>query len=194
MGLEAALVGKRQHLVVDTGGIADTQDIDASVDELFANPVDSHIALRTYQHLTLAHQCLTDSFYQRSGLACTWRSVDDGHILGTQHFVDSLLLSGIQIREVHGLEDKGLGFLVRIKQVAQIGQTALAPHGPVQGVHHHPIAGLVERQLHTNLLRALQIDKGRVVRHCHHHPVAIDIADGARKLEIADSGLAIAIG
>ena len=33
VSLEASLIGKRQHLVVDAGGVANAQYIDATVDE-----------------------------------------------------------------------------------------------------------------------------------------------------------------
>ena len=36
------------------------------------------------------------------------------------------------------------------------------------------------------MLSRLHVDELTIVRHSHHHPVTIDIADGARKVEIAD--------
>ncbi len=63
MILETTLVGKGKHLVVDTGRIADTQDIDAAVYQFFRNPVDGSIALGTYQYLRFTVQGLVDGFY-----------------------------------------------------------------------------------------------------------------------------------
>ena len=54
VGLESPLVGEGEHLVVDAGGVADTQHIDAAVYKLFGNPVNGHVALCAHQHLTLA--------------------------------------------------------------------------------------------------------------------------------------------
>ena len=51
---EAAFVGERQHLVVDTRRVANAQHVHTTVDKFLRYPVDSHIALRTYQHLTLS--------------------------------------------------------------------------------------------------------------------------------------------
>ena len=79
---EASLIGERQHLVIDTRGVAYAQHIDAAVYEFLRYPVDSHITLCTYQYLTLAHQCFTDGLHQCGGLACSWGTMDDSNILG----------------------------------------------------------------------------------------------------------------
>ena len=63
MVLETTLVGKGKHLVVDTGRIADTQDIDATVYQFFRNPVDGSIALGTYQYLRFPMQGFIDGFH-----------------------------------------------------------------------------------------------------------------------------------
>ena len=110
--LETPLVGKRQHLVVHSGGIADTQHVDAPIHQFFTNPIDSHIALCTHQHLVFAHQRLADGLYQCRRLARSRGTMYDSHILGSQHHVDGLLLRSVQIGKVQGREDKGLRFLV----------------------------------------------------------------------------------
>ena len=104
-------IGERQHLVVHSAGIADTQHVDAAVHEFLAYPVDSHIALGAYQHLVLAHQCFTDGFHQGCRLTRSWRTVYNGYILGSQYHIDSTLLRRVQIREVHGWKDEGFWFL-----------------------------------------------------------------------------------
>ena len=82
MGLEAPLVGEGEHLVVDTGGIADAQDIDAAVHQFLGDPVDGHIALGADQHLILATEGFVDSLDEGGGLAGTGRAVNDSYILG----------------------------------------------------------------------------------------------------------------
>ena len=42
----------------------------------------------------------------------------NGHILGSQHLVDGMLLSIIQIRKAHIRKRERLSFLVRIEEVA----------------------------------------------------------------------------
>ena len=110
--LETPLVGKRQHLVVHSAGVADTQHIDAPIHQFFTNPIDSHIALCTHQHLVFAHQRLADGLYQCRRLARSRGTMYDSHILCSQHLVDGFLLCGVQVGEVQGREDKGLRFLV----------------------------------------------------------------------------------
>ena len=58
VSLETALISEAKHLIVDTSRIANTQHVYSTVYQLFTYPVDSHIALRTYQYLTFASQCL----------------------------------------------------------------------------------------------------------------------------------------
>ena len=111
MSLETPFIGKGQHLVIDTGGVANPEHVDASVYELLGYPVYRHVALCTYQHLVLTHQRLTDGFDQRCRLARPWRPVDDGHVFRSQHLVDRLLLCRVEVRKVHGWKDEGLRFL-----------------------------------------------------------------------------------
>ena len=149
MRLEATLIGERQHLVVDTGRITDTQDVDASVNEFLRDPVDSHITLCTYQHLTLTHQCLTDGFYERCRLTSARRAMDDSDILCPQHPIDGILLRSVQIREVHRLEDKSLRRTMGIEEVAQLTQASFSLDGTIKGFYHQAIARLVERELYA---------------------------------------------
>ena len=45
--LKAPLVGEGEHLIVDAGRVADAENVDATVDEFFRDPVDGHVALGT---------------------------------------------------------------------------------------------------------------------------------------------------
>ena len=109
----------------------------------------------------------------------------DGYILGPQYSVDSLLLGSIQIGKVHGLKGEGLCLhALRIEEVAQIAQAPLATNGTIECVHHQAVAGLVERELHTQVVSTLQIDDRCLIRYSHHHSVTIDIAHYTRKPEI----------
>ena len=111
--------------------------------------------------------------------------MDNGHILGSEYHIDSLLLRLVQIGKVHGRKDEGLWLLMAVEEVAQITQASLALDGTVESLHHQTIAGLVERELHAQLLRILQVDNGEAVRNSYHHTVAIDIADGACMAEMS---------
>ena len=73
--------------------------------------------------------------------------MNDGHILGSQHLVDSMLLCGVQIRKAHVGKREGLGLLLGIEKVAQIGQTPFGAHCPVECFEHQAIGGLVEEEL-----------------------------------------------
>ena len=149
MSLKATLVGKRQHLVVDTRRVAYSQDVDATVNKFLTNPVDSHITLSTHQHLILAAQGFIDSLNKRGCLARSWRTVHHCHILGTQHLVDRLFLCGIEIREAHGLKGKALCFLRGIEKVAKITKSALATHGALKCLEHQAVTCFIKRQLHS---------------------------------------------
>ena len=186
MSLEAPFVGEGEHLVVDTRRIADAQDIDATIDKFFGDPVNGHIALCADKHLVLASKCLINGLDEGGGLASTWGTVDDGHILRLQDLIDGLLLGTVQISEVHRREAEGLCRLMRIKQISQITEPSFCPHHTVKGLKHHLITRLIEEQLDAHVLCPLHIDKLAVVRHSDHHPVAIDIADGACEIEVAD--------
>ena len=119
MRLETTLVSEGEHLIVDARGIADAQDVDAPVDEFLGYPVDGHVALGADQYLVFAAECLVDSLDEGGGFAGTGRPVDDGHILGAENLVDSILLCAVQVREVHRGEGEGLGLHGRcIEEVA----------------------------------------------------------------------------
>ncbi len=100
MGLEATLVGERQHLVIHACGVADSQYGDTAVHKLFGYPVNGHVRLRTHQYLVLAAQRLVDGLDECRRLARARRTVDNGHVLGPEHAVDGFLLRAVQIREV----------------------------------------------------------------------------------------------
>ena len=186
MGLEAPLIGEAQHLVVDARWIADAQHVDATVDELFANPVDGGVALCAHQHLALAHQHLVDGLHEGRCLARSWWSVHHFHVLGLQHFVDGLLLRGVEPGEAHRLERELSRRLVAVEEVAQVGQTVvLGMDDAVEGIEHHAVGGLVEEKLHADGIgRTLNVEL-MSLGNDHHHAVAVDIAHLGREGEIA---------
>ena len=108
MRLKPSFVGEGEHLIIYSRRITYTQHVDATVDEFLGYPVDSHITLSTYQHLVLATQCLIDSLNECRCLTCSRGTVNDGHILSPQHLVYRILLSLIEIREVHRSETECL--------------------------------------------------------------------------------------
>ena len=123
MGLKLTLVGERQHLIVDTRGVAYAKDRDAAVDKLLGNPVDSHIALCADHDLILTPQALDNGLDKSGCLASAGRAVDNGHILGAQHLVDSMLLGWIKPWDRDGGEGETLEGKVGIEKVAKIGKT-----------------------------------------------------------------------
>ena len=159
VGLEAPLIGGRQHLVVDLGGVAQPQHVDATVGELLGNPVYRHVALRAHQHLVLPAQSLVDGLDERGGLPRAGRPMHDGHVLGTQHLVDGPLLSLVQVGEVHGLDGELGRLLARVEKVAQVAQPPFALYGTVERTEHGAVARLVEKQLHAHLaVGSLKVD------------------------------------
>ena len=112
--------------------------------------------------------------------------MDYGYILRLQHFIDSILLRTIQIGEMHGCEGECLCRLMRIEQVAEVAQTSFGPYHTVESLKHRLITCLVEEQLNAYILSPLHINELAVVRHRHHHTVAIDITDGACEIEVFD--------
>ena len=186
MRLETTLVGEGQHLIVYPRGIAYAEHVQATVYKFLRNPVDSHVTLRTDQHLVLATQRLVDSLNECGRLARTGRAVNDGHVLGPQHLVDGVFLRAVEIRKVHvGKGESLCPHATGIEEVAEIAQTALGPHRALQRLEHHPIGGLVKTQLHANLsLGCLQVDNRGVVGQGNHHAVAVDVGNGALKRKV----------
>ena len=117
--------------------------------------------------------------------------MDDGHVLGTQHLVHGILLCAVQVKEVEWGEGERLRRLVRVEQVTQIAQPTFCAYYTVESVEHGSVGCLVEKQLYAHPLGTLHIDEPSVVRHDHHHAVAIDIADGRREVEVADLALLV---
>ena len=189
--LEAALIGEGEHLVVDAGGIAYAQHVDATVHELLGNPVDRHIALRAHQHLALAAQHFIDGLNQGGGLARTGRAVHHHHVLGPEHLVDGVLLGGVEPGQLDVVEGEARRSSMAVEEVAQIGQTVAAGmDDAVQGIGHKPVAGLVEVELHTHLVAASrQGAHPSVVGQGDDHAVAVDIAHHAGEVKVMQTVL-----
>ena len=112
MGFEPAFVGKCEHLVVDTCGVAYSQHVYTAVYQLLAYPVNSHVALRTHQHLTLTGKSLFDCLDKSCCLARAGRSMNNSHVLCPEHFVDGMLLCGIEPWQVYVGEREMCGRLL----------------------------------------------------------------------------------
>ena len=112
--------------------------------------------------------------------------MDNGHVLGSQHLIDGILLRPIQIREVHRSKAECLCLLTGVEQITQITQTSFCLDDTVEGIKHRLITGLIEEELNTHILSSLNINKLTIVGHSHHHPVTINITDGTRKREVFD--------
>ena len=174
MALESAFVGEGQHLVVHTGGIADAEHVDTMINQFLADPIHCHIALGTHQHLRLAVEGLVDGFHEGGGLACAWRPVDNGHILGQQHLIHGLLLCGVEPGEGQGLEHIFLRLAHACEDVAKFGQTVvLGIDGIVQGMEHGAVARFVEIELDTQSLTVLHVNQGLAAWEHHHHPTGV---------------------
>ena len=191
MGLKASLVSERQHFVVDAGGVPDAQDIHPTIHQFLRNPVHRHIALGTHQYLRLTAKCLVNGFHEGGGLARSRRTMHDGHILGSQHAIDRLLLGGVQIRETHWVESEMLGIQrFGIEQIAQVGQSVvLGLDDLLQCVGHRAVTGLVKRKLHTETLRVLQFYDAGVVGNGHHHAITVNIAHRGGVFEVFDGSV-----
>ena len=87
---------------------------------------------------------------------------------------------------MHRRENKGLGFLVRIKQVAQVSDAPLAFDSPVECLHHEAVGRLVEGELDSQIAGVLQGEQIAVIGDDAHHAVAIYIADGGSEGKVLD--------
>ena len=82
MRFEAAFVGKGKHLVVYAGGIADSEDVDAPIDQLFGYPIHGGIALGTDEDLIFAMEGLEDGLDKGCRLPRPRGTVDNAHFFG----------------------------------------------------------------------------------------------------------------
>ena len=172
--LETALVGEGKHLVVHLCRIAYAQHIDATVDELFRYPVDSHVALCTDKYLVLALQCLKNCLNKCRCLAGSGRTMYNGYVLSAKHLVDGVRLRVVEKRERHGLEGECLCLLTGIEQVAQVAQASFCTYGALQCLEHQPVARLVEAALHRQPFRRLHTHYVGPVRNSNYHSVTIN--------------------
>ena len=187
MPLEAAFVGEGEHLVVHAGGVADTQHVDAPVHQLLRNPVDSGVALGADQHLRFAVQGLVDGFHQRGGLPRSRRTVDDGDIAGAQHLVDGALLRGVQPGEADGVEFAESCLGGAQQDVAQLGETvAFGAQYVFQRLEHGAVGGLIEVELHAQVVGCLHFEGGSGAGHHDYHPGLVGIADGGGEVHVGD--------
>lgn len=110
----------------------------------------------------------------------------DGHILCPEHLVHGSFLGRIKPRELHGFKGEPACFLMRIEKISQISQTVvLGFHRAVEGVEHHLVARLVERQLNAHRhVSLLQFEQRCRVGYGNHHSVAVHIAHGACEGEV----------
>ena len=187
VGLEASFVGEGEHLIVDAGGVADAEYVDASVDEFFRDPVDGHIALGTDQYLVLAAECLVDGLDEGGGLAGTWWAVDNGDILSAEDLVDSIFLSAVQVGEVQGVEGEGLGLHGGgIEEVAEVAQTTFGTDDAVESLEHRAVGGLIEEELDAEIFGGLEVDEGGIVGEGDDHAVAVDEGYGGGEGEVGN--------
>ena len=186
---KAVFIGEAQHLVVDARGIADAQDGDAAVHQFLANPVHGSVALGTHEDLCLAHQRLVDGLDQRRRLSRTRRAVQHTHVLGPQHVIDGMLLARVQPRETHRVKAEGLGRLVAVEQVAQVGQAvALGLDDALQGIKHHAVTRFVKEQLNAHKFLGILQFQRMPLGDGDDHAVAVDIGDSPREAEEVDVG------
>ena len=82
MRFEAAFVGKGKHLVVYAGGIADSEDVDAPIDQLFGYPIHSGVALGADEDLIFTMEGLEDGLDKRRRLPRARGTVDNAHFFG----------------------------------------------------------------------------------------------------------------
>ena len=110
----------------------------------------------------------------------------DGYVLRPQHFVHGLFLGGVEPGKSHGLKAVLFCLPVRVEEVAQISQAVvLGFHRAVEGVEHHLVARLVERQLNAHWhVSLLQFEQRCRVGYGNHHSVAVHIAHGACEGEV----------
>ena len=98
MGCITAFVAAVKHLVTYAHGIANTKHLDAAVHELFANPINCHIAGGCNQDLILTLKGLDDGLDERGGLTSARRAVDDGHVTSLKNMLDSIGLTKVEPR------------------------------------------------------------------------------------------------
>ena len=159
MTFKLALISERQHLVVDTRRITYAQHRHSVVYKLFANPVDSHIALGAYKHLRFSAQSFINSLNKRSSFTCSRRTMHHSHILRPQHLIDSLFLSCIQPRKAQRIESKFLRLHLSCKEIAQILKAiVLCIYDIVESMKHCSVTGLIKEQLHSKFIHRLNID------------------------------------
>ena len=150
MRLKTSLKGLFQHTVGDPCGIADAQHAHAAVTEFLRYPVHGHVALGAHHDLCLAVQRLIDGFHQRCRLSRTGRPVHHCHILGPEHFVDGLLLRGIEPGKALGQEGEAVDGGGSVADVAQLGQpVGLGFHHAVQRFEHQTVGCFVESELYA---------------------------------------------
>ena len=77
---------------------------------------------------------------------------------------------------MHRSEGKGLGLHGGgIEEVAEVAQAPFGADDAVEGLEHHLVAGLVEKELDADMLCALDIDELAVVGNGDYHALAIDV-------------------
>ena len=82
MRFEAAFVGKGKHLVVYARRIADSEDVDAPIDQLFGYPIHGGIALGADEDLIFAMEGLEDGLDEGCRLPRARGTVDNAHFFG----------------------------------------------------------------------------------------------------------------
>lgn len=64
MRLETAFICEREHLVIDTSGVPDAQDVNASIYQFLRDAVYGGITLGANDHLILPVKGLVNGFHQ----------------------------------------------------------------------------------------------------------------------------------
>lgn len=99
MQLKTAFICEREHLVIDTSGVPDAQDVNASIYQFLRDAVYGGIALSANDHLILPVKGLVNGFRQGGYFPGSGRTVCDRCSLRSQYLVYGFLLRAVQPRE-----------------------------------------------------------------------------------------------
>ena len=99
MRFETAFICEREHLVIDTSGVPDAQDVNASIYQFLRDAVYGGITLGANDHLILPVKGLVNGFHQGGCFPSSGRAVYDRYLFRSQYLIYGFFLRTVQPRE-----------------------------------------------------------------------------------------------
>ena len=141
----APFIAALEHFVAHLQRVANAEHVDATLVELFANPVHRSVTGSAYQHLGLALESLDDSLDERCRLARSRGTMDNSHIHSGDDLTYSTRLHVVKPGDMERRLLTETGFERAYQHLAEVDKFLIVrAHGCMERLVHDTIGGVID--------------------------------------------------